>query len=66
MFFCQTMSGRSCDSFKNYFEINTHSLRTRNNNKLLKLPKVKLEFGKKSLRFQAAKIFNSLPIAIRD
>ena len=41
-------------------------MRTRNNNKLLKLPKVKLEFGKKSLRFQGAKIFNSLPIAIRD
>ena len=62
----QCLEENTCDSFKNYFEINKHSLRTRNNNKLLKLPKVKLEFGKKSLRFQGAQIYNSLPISIRE
>lgn len=62
----QCLEGNTCDSFKNYFEINRHSLRTRNSNKLLKLPSVKLEFGKKSLRFQGAKIYNSLPLPIRE
>ena len=62
----QCLDGNTCDSFKNYFEINKHSLRTRNSNKLLKIPSVKLEFGKKSLRFQGAKIYNSLPLKIRE
>lgn len=59
------LDGKLCEQFENYFEINEHSKRTRNRNKLLKLPKIKLEFGRKSFRFQGAKIFNNLPLEIR-
>ena len=58
----QCLDGKSCESFQNYFQINKHSKGTRNSNKLLKLPSVKLKFGKKSFRFQGAKIFNELPL----
>ena len=34
---------------------------TRNNGLTAKLPKVKLEFGRRSFYFLGAKIFNSLP-----
>ena len=50
----QCSNGNTCESFKNYFEINKHSFKTRNGNKLVKIPSVKLEFGKKPLRFQEA------------
>ena len=40
--------GKLCEQFKNYFEINEHRRNTRNSNKFLKLPKIKLEFGRKS------------------
>ena len=36
-----------CSPFKNYFELLTHSKATRNNGISVKLPKVRLEFGKK-------------------
>ena len=39
------MDGKMCPKFNGYFEINRHSANTRNQNKLLKLMKVKLEFG---------------------
>ena len=33
---------------------------------LLKLPKINLEFGKKSFMYQGAKIYNDLPSKIRS
>ena len=57
--------GKVCNNFKGYFTINEHSINTRNKNKLLKLPKVKLQFGKKSFKFQGAKVYNELPLSIR-
>ena len=60
----QCLDGKSNVNFNDYFQINKHSKRTRNN--LLKLPSVKLEFGKKSFRFQGAKFFNDLPLEIRE
>ena len=33
-------------------------MNTRNKNKLVKLPQVKLEFGKKSFKFQRATLYN--------
>ena len=56
----------TCDNFKTYFELHNHSIRTRNNKKLVKLPKVKLEFGKKAFKFQGAKAYNDLPLSIRE
>ena len=38
---------------------------TRNKNLFVHVPKVKLEYGKRSIRFMGAKIFNDLPINIR-
>ena len=34
--------GESCENFKQYFQINSHERKTRNSNKFLKLPAVKL------------------------
>ena len=48
----QYLDGKSCESFQNYFQINKHSKGMRNSNALIKLPSVKLEFGKKSFRVQ--------------
>ena len=54
-----------CTNFREYFETNIHGLNTRNSNILVKLPKVKLEFGRHAFRFAAAKIYNELPKEIR-
>ena len=59
------INGDVCSNFKDYFVINSHELNTRNKNNLLKLPKVKLEFGRKSFKFQGAKVFNELPLSLR-
>ena len=53
-----------CDTFQGYFEINDQNMRTRNNQSLVKLPKIKTEYARKSLRYMAAKIYNELPINI--
>ena len=45
-----------CYHFDGYFQINEHGKNTRNRNLLLKLPKINLEFGKKSFMYQGAKI----------
>ena len=55
-----------CSNFQGYFEINDHKQHTRNNSKLVKLPKVKLEYARQSFSFAAAKIYNDLPIDIRS
>ena len=54
-----------CSNFQGYFDINNHCKRTRNNSILVKLPRVKLEFARKSFRFTAAKIYNDLPKHLR-
>lgn len=55
-----------CTPFKNYFERLVHSKATRNNGISVKLPKVRLEFGKKSFYYQGAKTFNNLPAELRS
>ena len=55
-----------CTPFKNYFELSSHSRQTRNNGIAVKLPKVRLEFGRKSIYFQGAKLYNTLPTDIRS
>ena len=51
------------ETFFNYFQPLENN--TRNKGILMRLPKVKLENGRKSFRFMGAKIFNELPIEIR-
>ena len=48
-----------CSPFKNYLERLNHNAITRNNGKTLKLPKVKLDFARRSFYFLGASIFNS-------
>ena len=40
-------------------------MQTRNNQCLVKLPKIKTEYARKSFRFMGAKIYNELPLDIR-
>ena len=49
----------------NYFEIMTHEQRTRNNNLSIRLPKVKTECARKGFYYQAAYLYNLLPLSIR-
>ena len=54
-----------CDTFQGYFEINDHKMGTRNNQCLVKLPKIRTEYARKPFRFMGAKIYNELPVNIR-
>ena len=54
-----------CVTFQGYFEINDHKMCTRNNQCLVKLPKIRTEYARKSFRFMGAKIYNELPVNIR-
>ena len=58
------LSGNICENFANYFDVMVNN--TRNKNKLIRLPRVRLQCSKKSFRFTGAKIYNELPIKIRD
>ena len=61
------LNGTACSPFKNYFQgLNHNALNTRNNGKAAKLPKVKLDFARRSFYFLGASIFNSLPLSLRN
>ena len=45
------MNDDVCKNFNDYFAINYHAKNTRNRTKLLKLPRVKLEFAKQSFKY---------------
>ena len=52
--------------FKGYFTKIEHNINTRNNGCSLKLPKAKLEFGRRSFAFQGALVYNTLPRHLRN
>ena len=60
------LNGRVCSNFKDYFTINEHNVGTRNRYNLLQIPKVKLEIAKNGFFFMGAKLYNLLPIVIRE
>jgi hypothetical protein len=60
------IDGNVCTNFLNYFELNNNQKVTRNSGFLLKVPKVKLELAKCSFYFMGVKLYNSLPIEIRQ
>ena len=60
------IDGNICENYNGYFEKNIHERVTRNNSYFLKIPKVRLEFAKHCFYFQGFKLFNSLPIRIRQ
>ena len=51
--------------FHDYFTIINHEKRTRNNDCLLRLPKIRTEYARKSFFFMGAKVYNDLPAEIR-
>ena len=53
-----------CDNFKNYFQLQKHSINTRNNRDIPVIPKMRTEFGKKSFMYMGAKVYNELPLEI--
>ena len=60
------LQGNVCTPFKNYFNFLMHNRDTRNCRATVVLPKVKLEFARKSFYFSGANIFNSLPLKTRQ
>ena len=61
------LNGTACFPFKDYFQrLHHNALNTRNNGKSAKLPKVKLDFARRSFYFLGASIFNSLPLSLRN
>ena len=55
-----------CTPFKGYFTKIEHNINTRNNGCSLKLPKAKLEFGRRRFAFQRALVSNTLPRHLRN
>lgn len=52
-------------NFENYFELISHQQSTRNNNKLLRVPRINLQSTKKSFFFNGALVYNQLPLDAR-
>ena len=59
------LDGKS-DTFVNYFDMIQHGKQTRNNNCMLRFPKIKLESTKKYFHFYGVFIYNKLPKEIRS
>ena len=55
-----------CTPFKGYFTKIEHNINTRNNGCSLKLPKAKLEFGRRSFAFQGPLVYNTLLRHLRN
>jgi len=53
-----------CEHLENYFDLMLNN--TRNNSKLIRLPKIRLESTKKSFFYFGAKCFNELPLRARS
>ena len=51
-------------NFHDYFSINEHNCNTRNMGILVDIPKMKLEFSRKSFHFYGTRIYNDLPIKV--
>ena len=61
------LNGTACFPFKDYFHrLHHNALNTRNNGKTAKLPKVRLDFARRSFYFLGASIFNLLPLSLRN
>ena len=59
------LNGTVCSPTKEYFQVNKHSLVTRNQNCLLKLPMLRLELGRQTFAYSGAKPYNDLLTNIR-
>ena len=59
------LNNNLCSPMKNYFQVNDHTKNTRNQNSLIKLPKLRLELGKQTFLYSGAKLYNNLPLNFR-
>ena len=62
----QCLTNNICKNFENYFEVIESKINTRNNGRLIQLPKVKLEVTPKLFFFQGGYEYNTLPRKIRS
>ena len=60
------LNGQVCVPLKNYFTLNKHSAGTINQGLFLVLPKIRLEFMKRSFVYSGARMFNELPKETRE
>ena len=51
--------------FENYFDVISHEKNTRNNNNLLRVPKIKLQGTKRAFFYNGVFIYNKLPTNVR-
>ena len=60
------LGGNVAPTFMEYFKLRDRGVNTRNNRISVKLPSVKLSFARNSFYFMGAKLFNSLPLSLRQ
>ena len=61
----KSLDGSTCSNFLEYFQRSNHNKNTRNNKFSAKLPKIRLEYVRKSFYYMGAYLYNKLPIEIR-
>ena len=66
LFVFDCLKGNVCSPFKDYFNLLIHDFNTRNSGTTIALPKVKLDFARKSFYFLGASAFNFLPLKIKQ
>lgn len=54
-----------CENFNEYFKLNARAKSTHNNNCLVKLPPIKLEFARNSFYYFGDYLYNALSLEIR-
>ena len=59
------LNGSVAPALEGYFKLYEHNVNTRNNKRLVEIPRVKLSFAKNSFYSMGAKLFNSLPMSLR-
>ena len=62
----KSINNLSLECMNNKFNLISHNIRTRGNNSLLMLPRVRTEAGRKTFAFYGAHIFNRLPKELRN
>ena len=60
------IDGVICDEFRDYYNLMQHNYGTRNKGISIRIPKMRTEYGKKSVWFNGGKVFNELPVEIRN
>ena len=58
---CNILNDKCVETFRSYYDVIDNERQTRNTKSLIRLPKVRTEFARKSFYFFAARTFNDLP-----